>query len=380
MASNDDHFDVAIVGSGIVGLAHAWTALESGNRVVLFERDPRALGASIRNFGMVWPIGQPAGHLRLLAMRSRERWLLLREQAGIWVNECGSLHLLRHEDEVAVCEEFLARESEVSTIGMLTVEQAAEKSPAVRTEGLLAGLWSANELCVNPPQAMLALGKWLAQQPNLSLKFGTTVTNITAANELSCSNGKKFRADRVVVCSGHDFETLFPLAFQESGIKKCKLQMMSTVKQDANWALGPHMAGGLSLRHYGAFKDCPTLVKLRNRVAAEQPELDEFGVHVMASMNDCGEVILGDSHVYDADITPFDSQQIDALILQEIGKLISIPNMEISRRWHGIYAKHSDDHVASLQPHDNCKIVTATGGAGMTLSFGIAEQTWQNWS
>ena len=99
----------------------------------------------------------------------------------------------------------------------------------------------------------------------------------------------------------------------------------------------------------------------------------------MASQNDTGQVILGDSHVYDQEITPFDSVEIDELILQELRDLIQLPNFRIARRWHGIYAKHPQKHVYVSEAQPNCKIITATGGAGMTLSMGLAEQIWSNW-
>ena len=102
-------YDVAVVGAGILGLAHAYHLAERGLRVIVFERQPTAQGASIRNFGMLWPIGQPPGTLYRLARRSLEIWRSILERAGIDHEPVGSLHLAYHDDEAAVLDEFVNR-------------------------------------------------------------------------------------------------------------------------------------------------------------------------------------------------------------------------------------------------------------------------------
>ena len=93
---------VSIVGAGIVGLAHAYAYAKRGYRVQVFERSPRATGASIRNFGMLWPIGQPSGEMTEMAHLSRRLWLEVLEAAKLPYFPEGSLHLAYHADEEAV--------------------------------------------------------------------------------------------------------------------------------------------------------------------------------------------------------------------------------------------------------------------------------------
>src|SRR6186713_1743730 len=104
----DRSADIAIVGAGIVGLAHAYMALRKGYRVVLFEREQFAVGASIRNFGLLWPIGQEPGVGLDRALRSREHWLEISKQSGLWLNQNESIHLAHHDDEWEVLEEFMS--------------------------------------------------------------------------------------------------------------------------------------------------------------------------------------------------------------------------------------------------------------------------------
>ncbi len=55
-----DKTDIAIVGGEIMSIAFAWRAARDGREVVVFERDNRAMGASIRNFGDLanWSTGR----------------------------------------------------------------------------------------------------------------------------------------------------------------------------------------------------------------------------------------------------------------------------------------------------------------------------------
>ena len=70
-----------VVGAGILGMATARALAIKGYKVKVIERSQFSIGASIRNFGMLWPIGQPDGQLYDRAIRSREIW---KEYLNAW--------------------------------------------------------------------------------------------------------------------------------------------------------------------------------------------------------------------------------------------------------------------------------------------------------
>src|ERR1700728_3253310 len=97
-------YDLAVVGAGICGLAHALAAARRGKRVVVIDRDAQANGASIRNFGFITVTGQQAGECWRRAKRSVEVWLEIADAAKIPIVQRGLLMIARRPEARAVIE------------------------------------------------------------------------------------------------------------------------------------------------------------------------------------------------------------------------------------------------------------------------------------
>ena len=146
------------------------------------------------------------------------------------------------------------------------------RTQAVRPDGVLGAIWSPVEITVDPRVALAQIPRYLAERFGVQFRWNTAVHSM----DLSKFEG-------AIVCAGHDFETLYPEMFRSSGVTRCKLQMMRTRPQPEGWQLGPALAAGLTLRFHESFQVCRTLLALKQRIAAEMPEYDRWGIHVLVS-------------------------------------------------------------------------------------------------
>lgn len=363
-----------VIGAGIVGLATARALALKGFSVKVIERNDKAVGASIRNFGMLWPIGQTDGELYERALQTKSIWKTICNEAGIWYDEVGSLHVAQQQDELNVLGEVYDHFKKDRQVNLLKQDEIIKVCPVANTKNIIGGLYCKEEMIINPVQAIEAIPAYFKEKYAIDFIWGRCVSFVSN-NEVYVGKNECHEADLVFICTGTDFETLYPEVFQKFPFTKCKLQMLRTIAQPNNWKMGAALCGGLSLIHYKSFAVTSTLKDLRLRYQNEMSEYLDLGIHVMACQNDVGQITIGDSHEYANTHTPFSSEKINKLIMDYLNKISNFPSLQIKEMWSGQYPKLTNgDTDIFYSPEPGVYIINGLGGAGMTLSFGLAEE------
>src|SRR3954447_6452380 len=202
-----DSVDLPVVGAGIVGLAHALAAARGGKRVVVIDRDARANGASVRNFGFVTVTGQQRGECWRRARRSRDVWAEIAPLAGLRVEQRGLLMVARRPEARAVLEAYLATEMGEGC-ELLGPAAARARCPQLAAGPLAGALWSPHDVRVESRAAIPALAAYLEEALGVTV-LRRAQARVGAAPRLETTSGT-VHAEACVVCPGDDFFTLFP--------------------------------------------------------------------------------------------------------------------------------------------------------------------------
>lgn len=358
-------FDLAVVGAGIVGLAHALAAARLGKRVVVIDRDAQANGASVRNFGFVTVTGQARGEVWRRARRSARIWDEISGPAGIEVLQRGLTVAARRPEAKVVLEAFL--ETEMAE-GCAWRDASALGDRLPGRGGVLGALTSSTDLRVESRTAIPRLAAWLEAAHGVTFLRGVAVRGVETGR-LETSVGA-VAAEVIVVCPGDDLSTLFPDAFAAAEVTRCKLQMLRLAAP--GWRLPGPVMSDLGLVRYLGYAALPQAEALRARLQEEQPAHLEHGVHLIVVQNADGTLVVGDSHHYAATPDPFARDDVDALILDEFAKVFGQEPPPVLERWIGTYASAAG-HSLVEAPAPRVRLVTVTSGTGASTAFGLAE-------
>jgi FAD dependent oxidoreductase TIGR03364 len=361
-----ESFDIAVVGAGIVGLAHALAAARSGLRVVVIDRDAQANGASIRNFGFVTVTGQERGTVWRRARRSRDIWAEIAGPAGIAIEQTGLVMVAQRPEARLVCEAFLATDM-AEGCAWLDQAQALRLLGDIRPNRLEGVLTSAIDLRVESRTAIPALAAWLAESHGVVFRRGTAVHAVDSGR-LETSEGT-IRAAAIIVCPGDDLATLFPDTLAKAGLTRCKLQMMRLAPP--GYRLPGTLMSDLGLVRYLGYAALPEAKALARRLQGEQAAHLANGIHLIVTQSADGSLIVGDSHHYAPTPDPFSSDKVDRLILDEFRAVLgNVP--PVVERWTGTYASAAG-HSLVEAPMKGVRLVTVTSGTGASTAFGLAE-------
>ncbi len=348
--------DLAIVGAGLVGLAHALAAARRGLKAIVLERDPEPAGRSLRDAGIVCPAGQNAGTSWLRARRSVALWMELARPLGITVSPLGLLALARGPDAATRLRDFgVSRMGEGSTA--LDRAELQGRLPALAA-GIDCGLSAPGGCRIEPREALPALRRHLAGM-GVAIACGTAAASIVTGR-IETTAGL-VRADRIVVAPGADLQTLYPRIFTSHGITLARRRYLRLAPQPADFRLDAVVIGDAGILAQGGF--------------AGQAALDAAaGLAVELVQAADGTLVVTGPAEAGAAHDPFLDAAAERRMLAAAGDLVTIPDPTVVERWSAVEPIATGRDVVIVAPEPGIRVVSITGGNAIGTALALAEE------
>jgi len=373
-------YDLIVVGAGILGTFHAYHALKMGLKVALLEKSKAPKGASTQNFGQVVPSGMNVKWQRL-GRKSLAIYKNLQNQVDISLRQNGSVYIASNEEEVTLLEELASiNKSNDYNSTLLTKEACLQRWPGLKSSYCKAGLFFPEEVTLNARVAIHRVIQFLVEQQGLDYFPHSMIIDVEAANQ-ECivvdSEKKVYLSEKVVICNGSDFQSLFPRLFCGSDLQATKLHMLKTNIQPTQRIPG-NILTGRTIRRYESFAECPSYAAIKAR-EDNNTFAKEYGIHMLFKQLPDGSIIIGDSHEY-ADAKDQDDlgndldNNINRFMMDEAMKIFDLQTWKIEQAWYGMYSQCKEQDIFQHSIEDCIHIVTGIGGKGMTGSPAFARE------
>lgn len=291
-------YDLIVIGAGIVGLSSAlfYRQQQPDARILVIEKGAIPEGASTRNAGFAC-VGSITEHMADMQKESEENikerlqqrysgLQLLRQTLGeeaIGYDNCGGYELFVSEDKFEEAREYIPKFN-----GWLN--ELVDENEVYTSRDLNGYKVIHNKLegALHPGKMMQALVNTVERE-GINLQWNTAATNIEAPDSVLLENGRRVKAEQILVASNGFTKRLLP----DLPIKPAR----GFVMVSEPWSSNPWIGTFNHDRGYIYFRNINNRLLLgggRN-IAIEEETLDEFGTNasVKSYLHDFARETLG---------------------------------------------------------------------------------------
>ena len=376
------NYDLLVVGSGIVGLAHAYEAKKRGLSVAIVEQNASCTGASIRNFGFVTVSGQSSRDTWRRAVYSAQVWRELAALAGIKILHQGTWILCQRPEAVEVAQAFLRTPMGADCkyypqASYLNLESLGfTNTGSLHLENSLGLLYSPHEFRVESKEAIPQLASYLQNEMGVDFYWKTEVLSIEGTSVHTSNN--RLNAEKIVMCPGAQLTGIAKPYIEKHDLKLCTLQMLRVKVQDGFVLPGSVMTDN-SLARYLGWSELPEAKVLQDRIAKEMPEYIKEGIHLIVVQSADGSLVVGDSHHYGSSEDVFASERIEKLIIELMYRVLNITEHAVVERWTGVYPSTNAYDALIEKVSSTMRVAIVSSGTGASTAFGLAKDNFDEW-
>jgi FAD dependent oxidoreductase TIGR03364 len=365
-----------VVGGGIIGTMHAYSALKNGLKIIHCESSSAPNAASVRNFGLIWISGRKSGPELDLALRSRELWGEIgRTIPETGFRDHGSLTLALNDAELEVMSRAAAmNDAHARGFELLNAAEVRTREPSLATN-IRGALFCRQDAIVEPDKVLGALRDFMSKSSNYHWFPDTEIADFDSIGDecvVRTTDQREFHGHYLVLAPGSAHAGIFEEYFRNEPIRRVRLQMAETDTFPST--LQHSIADGDSLRYYPAFASCGI-----ENLPPQHPIAEKFHMQLLLAQRDNGGLTIGDTHEYQEPVESPILQEPYTYLQEVLSKLFTIVP-PIRRTWDGIYSQVTDSKLYFRKEiQSNIHLVSGLGGRGNTLAPAVAEETMKKW-
>lgn len=280
------HWDVIVIGGGIIGLACAYYLTQDGKKVLLLEQGDIGEGASTSCDDMIFLQSKKPGILLTIAMESLDMYRKLTKDLPVDIEfeNRGGMVLIETLSQLGHMEDFVRQQKALGLdVDLLDRHEVRKFSPLVSPH-VLASTYSPMDSQVNPLHVMRGFVKE-ASARGMEIRQHMPVTALSSSSpgrwQVTTADGTVFESEFVVNAAGAWAPQLAAMTGIDLPIKPKRGQIAVTE------AVPPFGKTNFWSADYIVMKLNPEFAKERD------PLMNELGIGLSMSQSHSGTYFLG---------------------------------------------------------------------------------------